>query len=245
MLIVMQSRIVFFLMNIHNKYRTIYFARVWSESNLSIISTDYPAQSGQSLIEHSYKADSDLSPAGWEYADRLKDFVLERRAKTLEARGLNGEDRRLVVGYEHFVVIEPPHLHLRYGPLLVAGLITLPGHSLLIQHLTPRSLAEPLTRPRIPPFPVHPVHADLPLLLFQYPVRHRLRCHYSLLWHHLHRFCHHALRSSRNPKCLRSTQECGMGWTRIRLGRLIQRNGNDSWRILTCLGLLEPRATMI
>ncbi|KAF8506264.1 bifunctional 6-phosphofructo-2-kinase/fructose-2,6-bisphosphate 2-phosphatase [Gautieria morchelliformis] len=76
----LQSRIVFFLMNIHNKYRTIYFAR-----------------SGQSLIEHSYKADSDLSPAGWEYAERLKDFVLERRAKTLEARGLSGEDRRLVI----------------------------------------------------------------------------------------------------------------------------------------------------
>jgi len=67
-------------MNIHNKYRTIYFAR-----------------SGQSLIEHSYKADSDLSSAGWEYAERLKEFVLERRAKTLEARGLNREDRRLVI----------------------------------------------------------------------------------------------------------------------------------------------------
>ena len=54
-------------------------------------------QSGQSLIEHSYKADSDLSPAGWEYAERLKEFVLERRAKSLEQRGLDGTDRRLVV----------------------------------------------------------------------------------------------------------------------------------------------------
>ncbi|KAJ7211247.1 6-phosphofructo-2-kinase-domain-containing protein [Mycena pura] len=70
----LQSRIVFFLMNIHTKPRTIYFAR-----------------SGQSLIEHSYKADSDLSPAGWEYAERMKDFVLERRAK----QGLT--DRRLVI----------------------------------------------------------------------------------------------------------------------------------------------------
>ncbi|KAJ7512727.1 6-phosphofructo-2-kinase-domain-containing protein [Mycena galericulata] len=70
----LQSRIVFFLMNIHNRYRTIYFAR-----------------SGQSLIEHSYKADSDLSPAGWEYADRLKEFVLERRAK----QGLS--ERKLVI----------------------------------------------------------------------------------------------------------------------------------------------------
>ncbi|KIP04737.1 hypothetical protein PHLGIDRAFT_129322 [Phlebiopsis gigantea 11061_1 CR5-6] len=76
----LQSRIVFFLMNIHNRFRTIYFAR-----------------SGQSLIEHSYKADSDLSPAGWEYAERLKEFVLERRAKSLEQRGLDGTDRRLVI----------------------------------------------------------------------------------------------------------------------------------------------------
>jgi len=54
-------------------------------------------QSGQSLIEHSYRADSDLSPAGWEYSERLKEFVLERRAKSLEQRGLNPKDRRLVV----------------------------------------------------------------------------------------------------------------------------------------------------
>ncbi|KAF7360348.1 6PF2K domain-containing protein [Mycena venus] len=70
----LQSRIVFFLMNIHTRYRTIYFAR-----------------SGQSLIEHSFKADSDLSPAGWEYAERLKEFVLERRRK----QGVS--DRRLVI----------------------------------------------------------------------------------------------------------------------------------------------------
>ncbi|KAF9528686.1 cytoplasmic protein [Crepidotus variabilis] len=76
----LQSRIVFFLMNIHNKFRTIYFAR-----------------SGQSLIEHSYKADSDLSPAGWEYAEKLKDFVLERRARSLEERGLNPRERKLVI----------------------------------------------------------------------------------------------------------------------------------------------------
>ncbi|KAH9478739.1 Putative 6-phosphofructo-2-kinase [Psilocybe cubensis] len=76
----LQSRIVFFLMNIHNRFRTIYFAR-----------------SGQSLIEHSYKADSDLSPAGWEYAERLKDFVLERRAKSLEQRGIDPSERKLVI----------------------------------------------------------------------------------------------------------------------------------------------------
>ncbi|KAF9073059.1 6-phosphofructo-2-kinase-domain-containing protein [Rhodocollybia butyracea] len=76
----LQSRIVFFLMNIHNRPRTIYFAR-----------------SGQSLIEHSYKADSDLSPAGWEYAEKLKEFVVERRAKSLEQRGLKPQDQRLVI----------------------------------------------------------------------------------------------------------------------------------------------------
>ncbi len=54
-------------------------------------------QSGQSLIEHSYKADSDLSPAGWEYAERLKEFVLERREKSLQERGINPKERRLVV----------------------------------------------------------------------------------------------------------------------------------------------------
>ena len=54
-------------------------------------------KSGQSLIEHSYKADSDLSPAGWDYADKLKDFVLERRAKSLEQRGLDPTKRKLVV----------------------------------------------------------------------------------------------------------------------------------------------------
>ncbi|KAH7910265.1 6-phosphofructo-2-kinase-domain-containing protein [Hygrophoropsis aurantiaca] len=76
----LKSRIVFFLMNIHNRFRMIYFAR-----------------SGQSLIEHSYKADSDLSPAGWEYAERLKEFVIERRARSLEQRGFNPSDRRLVI----------------------------------------------------------------------------------------------------------------------------------------------------
>ncbi|TCD70711.1 hypothetical protein EIP91_002087 [Steccherinum ochraceum] len=76
----LQSRVVFFLMNLHNKFRTIYFAR-----------------SGPSLIEHSYKADSDLSPPGWDYADRLRDFVLDRRAKSVKARGMEAEDRRLVI----------------------------------------------------------------------------------------------------------------------------------------------------
>ncbi|KAG6902166.1 hypothetical protein C0995_003640 [Termitomyces sp. Mi166 len=49
------------------------------------------------LLEHSYKADSDLSPAGWEYAERLKDFLLERRAKSLKERGIDPSERKLVI----------------------------------------------------------------------------------------------------------------------------------------------------
>ena len=48
-------------------------------------------QSGQSLIEHSYKADSDLSPAGWEYAERLKAAVIARRRAVREERKERGE----------------------------------------------------------------------------------------------------------------------------------------------------------
>lgn len=49
------------------------------------------SQSGQSLIEHSYKADSDLSPAGWEYAERLKAAVTARRKAVREERKARGE----------------------------------------------------------------------------------------------------------------------------------------------------------
>lgn len=80
----LQTRIIFFLMNIHNKHRTIYFAR-----------------SGQSLIEHSYKADSDLSDAGWDYAEKLKEFVLQRREKQMAERKKLGlavdENKKLTV----------------------------------------------------------------------------------------------------------------------------------------------------
>ncbi|KAI0035831.1 bifunctional 6-phosphofructo-2-kinase/fructose-2,6-bisphosphate 2-phosphatase [Vararia minispora EC-137] len=76
----LQSRIIFFLMNIHNRPRTIYFAR-----------------SGHSLIEHSYKADADLSDVGWEYAEKLRDFVLERREKSLKQRGIDPKGSRLAI----------------------------------------------------------------------------------------------------------------------------------------------------
>lgn len=63
----LQSRIVFFLMNIHNRSRTIYLARA-----------------GEALIEHLYKADADLSSLGWEYADRLADFLETTRKAAAE-----------------------------------------------------------------------------------------------------------------------------------------------------------------
>ena len=99
LIVIMKTRVVFFLMNIHNRFRTIYFARVGLayRTQWRILCIDAQYQSGQSLIEHSYKADSDLSPAGWEYAERLKEFVLERRTKSLKQRGIDGTDRRLVV----------------------------------------------------------------------------------------------------------------------------------------------------
>ncbi|AAW41133.1 cytoplasm protein, putative [Cryptococcus deneoformans JEC21] len=80
----LQTRCCFFLMNIHTRPRNIYFAR-----------------SGQSLIEHSYKADSDLSPAGWEYAERLKAAVIARRKAAREERKAKGE----VVGEDNPLLI--------------------------------------------------------------------------------------------------------------------------------------------
>jgi 6-phosphofructo-2-kinase/fructose-2,6-biphosphatase 4 len=55
----LQSRIVYYLMNLHIQPRTIYFAR-----------------SGPSLNDNSYKADANLSPEGEKYAEKLKDFML-------------------------------------------------------------------------------------------------------------------------------------------------------------------------
>ena len=58
----LQSRIVFFLMNIHNRQRTIYLVRA-----------------GEALVEHLYKADADLSSLGWDYADELAHFMVNLR----------------------------------------------------------------------------------------------------------------------------------------------------------------------
>jgi 6-phosphofructo-2-kinase/fructose-2,6-biphosphatase 4 len=36
-------------------------------------------------------------PAGWDYAEKLKEFVVQRRAKTFEQKGLDPKDHRLVI----------------------------------------------------------------------------------------------------------------------------------------------------
>lgn len=60
----LQSRVVFFLMNIHNRQRTIYLARA-----------------GEAVIEHLYKADAELSSLGWEYSEALSKFVCQLRSE--------------------------------------------------------------------------------------------------------------------------------------------------------------------
>lgn len=60
-------------------------------------SLNLTSQSGQSLIEHSYRADSDLSPSGRAYAEALKDFVIQKYNKSLSERGIDGKNHRLVV----------------------------------------------------------------------------------------------------------------------------------------------------
>lgn len=79
----LQSRIVFFLMNVHHKKRTIWFARA-----------------GESTIDHSFKADADLSEQGKVYAQKLRDFIVAKRRELLEERakaGEQGHERRLTV----------------------------------------------------------------------------------------------------------------------------------------------------
>ncbi|KAJ8081669.1 hypothetical protein PM082_007515 [Marasmius tenuissimus] len=81
----------------HEKYYEPVEENTWPSIRIVNVGEKIMVYSGQSLIEHSYKADSDLSPAGWEYAERLKEFVMERRAKSLEQRGLSPSDRKLVI----------------------------------------------------------------------------------------------------------------------------------------------------
>ncbi|KAF9135043.1 hypothetical protein BGW39_004919 [Mortierella sp. 14UC] len=58
----LQSKIVYYLTNLHISPRTIYFAR-----------------NGASLNEYSYKADAPLAPGGHRYAENLKNFLLTLR----------------------------------------------------------------------------------------------------------------------------------------------------------------------
>ncbi|KAL1915589.1 uncharacterized protein VTP21DRAFT_6713 [Calcarisporiella thermophila] len=72
----LQTRIVYYLMNLHISPRIIYFART-----------------GESLNESSYKADAELSPAGHRYAEALKNFLLgyRDRARNLSSDGWETE----------------------------------------------------------------------------------------------------------------------------------------------------------
>ncbi|KAJ2692824.1 hypothetical protein H4R19_006089, partial [Coemansia spiralis] len=80
----LQSRVVFYMMNLHIAERTIYLAR-----------------SGESSNEGSYKADAPLSAAGNIYAQRLRDAVLrrieERNRQVLDKTGVDMSDRTLKV----------------------------------------------------------------------------------------------------------------------------------------------------
>jgi 6-phosphofructo-2-kinase len=78
------SRIVFYLMNLHTQYRTIYFVCA-----------------GQTLTP-TFKSDDDLSPKGEEYAKRMTDRLLQFRAeeKTIDVE--QGEKpRKLIVPPSH------------------------------------------------------------------------------------------------------------------------------------------------
>lgn len=77
----LQSRVVFFLMNIHNRQRTIYFARA-----------------GEALIEHLYKADADLSSLGWQYSQRLAEFIAGHRKEATVAAMQRAQDGVLTPG---------------------------------------------------------------------------------------------------------------------------------------------------
>jgi 6-phosphofructo-2-kinase/fructose-2,6-biphosphatase 4 len=112
----------------------IYFARVSLQFLMFECRFTEISQSGPSLIEHSYKADADLSPAGWEYAEKLKEFVLERRAKSLEQRGHSAKERKLVVLFSttvlRYAVLTTSTFHsTRFGLLPIGAQRTLHGPS--------------------------------------------------------------------------------------------------------------------
>lgn len=77
----LQSRVVFFLMNIHNRQRTIYLARA-----------------GEAIIDHLYKADADLSSLGWQYSQKLVDLVIRHRQEAAEFSVQRAKDGVLTPG---------------------------------------------------------------------------------------------------------------------------------------------------
>ncbi|KAI9018591.1 6-phosphofructo-2-kinase-domain-containing protein [Phycomyces nitens] len=77
----LQSRVVYFLMNLHNRRRTIYFARA-----------------GESVAPSSFKDDAELSPEGVEYAQRLEEFVVGyRKQKQTGSGSTEDQERQLMV----------------------------------------------------------------------------------------------------------------------------------------------------
>ncbi|KAG0001136.1 hypothetical protein BGZ80_001605 [Entomortierella chlamydospora] len=74
----LQSKIVYYLTNLHISPRKIYFAR-----------------NGVSLNEQSYRADAPLAPAGHRYAENLKNFLLtlrENQNRALSGSSNNSDD---------------------------------------------------------------------------------------------------------------------------------------------------------
>ncbi|CDH54432.1 bifunctional 6-phosphofructo-2-kinase fructose--bisphosphate 2-phosphatase [Lichtheimia corymbifera JMRC:FSU:9682] len=73
----LQSRIVYYLMNLHNRPRLIFFAR-----------------SGMSFNDRSYKVDAELSPEGWEYAEKLKKFIIDYRSHKESPESKSADEER-------------------------------------------------------------------------------------------------------------------------------------------------------
>lgn len=72
------GRIVFYLTNLHVKFRRIFFARA-----------------GTSCQEESYKADAHLSPAGQDYAERMTGALIHHRQNELDKALANGLDEHM------------------------------------------------------------------------------------------------------------------------------------------------------
>jgi hypothetical protein len=85
------------------------------------------------LIEHSYKADSDLSPAGWEYAERLKAAVTARR----KAARVERADKIEINQEENPLIVRPPLLSLQATKLARNVVDDRYGHQLVDERTTP------------------------------------------------------------------------------------------------------------